>query len=632
MNFNNLISSVRSNEVVLWAGSGLSLYAGLPNADFLRELIISNCSDDEKGYFKNKSLGETADLFVELRNGSRNELYNILSSAIDIEPSSVDTHKLIYEIPQFDLIITTNYDTLFEEAYGREISTILLNSDLPLATKRTKLYKIHGDIKRPETILITQADYTNFFRKQDKPLWNKVKSLMAEKTVIFLGYSLADQNINYLFDNILTEVGDSRKEHYLIAPSMPEHSQNALVKKGIHYIDMTAETFIKKVHNEVKSNLLTDIIDNKIDKTIGLNQLKKYGLDASIQSDAESTIIQSLSSKDFNKKFKLDITFDGIDFVESLKKSSTNPLKISGDNIQSVSSWFEDIKIPQYGNVSSMTFILNPLLEIVVDLFFKNEEDLSLSNVSLKVFKDYNNLIFVTLSHENIDITIDLENKKLNYSYKNFYQLKDLVETTNFLMYLESGKETMYLYLRENMTSEMTDFGKEMEFIRMDHKINSLGREHFLKIIQVSEVLKQIQKQYKVRFRDFSIELDNDSMIAIDLLTLHMSKEPIIIEKLDFAIESLRHIDSNLNKEIEDILELIVNQKQMYFESENEVKNVKLFDHVIELNDVLILKCEDAIITTPHEVKTIDDLKGRPLEIRSRQNKITMGFKSFLNK
>ncbi|MFJ7371015.1 SIR2 family NAD-dependent protein deacylase [Lysinibacillus sp. NPDC098008] len=254
MSFERLVEKVRDNDVVLWVGAGFSLYAGMPNANKLRDLIIEHSAEEDKRYFENKNLADVASTFIDIRRGSKNELYQLLQSVIDIEPTSLMYHQLLAEIPQIDLIVTTNYDKLFEEAYGRDISTIVTDLHLPLATKRTKLYKIHGDIHMPDTMVLTNEDYTNFFRNQDKPLWNKIKTLLAEKTIIFLGYSLADQNIQYLFDNVISDIGSYIKESYLIAPDLPKHEVNRLTQKGANYINMTGEEFIEKLHDEIKKN------------------------------------------------------------------------------------------------------------------------------------------------------------------------------------------------------------------------------------------------------------------------------------------------------------------------------------------------------------------------------------------
>ena len=254
VDLDKIVEKVRGNDVVLWVGSGFSLYSGMPSANQLREILIENASEEDKKYFENKNLSEVADTFVKLCSGSKNELYLLLQNAFDKEPVSLEYHKLLSEIPQIDLIVTTNYDKLFEEAYGRDISIIVSGKNLPLAKKRVQLYKIHGDICMPETIMLTKNEYTDFFRNQDKPLWNKIKTFLAEKTIIFLGYSLADQNIQYLLDNIANDMDVFIKESYLIAPNMPKHEVDILIQKKIKYIDMTGEKFVEELHSKVKKN------------------------------------------------------------------------------------------------------------------------------------------------------------------------------------------------------------------------------------------------------------------------------------------------------------------------------------------------------------------------------------------
>ncbi len=57
------------------------------------------------------------------------------------------------------------------------------------------VFKIHGDISRPETIVITDEDYIEFvLRMSDKepydPLPGRLKVLLTDWTTLFVGYSL----------------------------------------------------------------------------------------------------------------------------------------------------------------------------------------------------------------------------------------------------------------------------------------------------------------------------------------------------------------------------------------------------------------------------------------------------------
>ena len=288
MNMERVIQKVRENDVVLWIGSGYSLYAGMPTVGNLKELIMGVCSEEERGYLeKISSLHEFSSTFVNMRGGSENDLYKILRKAFKVVPKDTWVHDLLKEIPQLSTIVTTNYDKLIEGSYGNELDGVITNEHVPLITKNNVLYKIHGDIDLPQTMVVTSEDYTNFFRNQDTPLWNKIKTLFAENTIVFVGYSLADQNVDYLFENVTSQLGGIQKEAFLIAPNLPSFMIKKLTQKNIAYINMTGEEFTKTLHEEIKSKLLIDIQNNRVDSQIGLKILEKYKLKPKFEASTD---------------------------------------------------------------------------------------------------------------------------------------------------------------------------------------------------------------------------------------------------------------------------------------------------------------------------------------------------------
>lgn len=623
MSFDRLVKKVRENDIVLWVGAGFSLYAGMPSADVLRDLIIDNCKEDEKAFFENISLGEVAETFVELRNGSRNELYRLLQKAIDIEPKSIWAHRLIAEIPQIDLIVTTNYDKLFEEAYGRDIATIISNSHLPLATKRIRLFKIHGDINVHESIVITSSDYSDFFRNQDKPLWNKIKTLLTEKTVIFLGYSLSDQNINYLFENVIKDIGSFKKESYLIAPNLPPHTKHRLTQKGIHYIDMYGEEFITNLHREIKKNLLEDILENKVDKEKGLGILEsKYGLNATIQTTSKGSVIKSLGSE-LHKKMNLNVKFEGVNFFQLFKDSPFDAFEIPGENIKAMNSSFEGISIPNVGKIASLKVVPLPSKIFNADLYFKGSNIL-LSNVYVEVFNGFDSSL-LRFTHDLAVFEFDFEKRCFHFRLKEFKRLRDLEEIIEFLSFLVSGEEPLILYIRDSIDGDIPVDEKEIDFIQMDSDDNNNIREELMEIQQLVEVLKKIQKHYRITFRDFEFNLTEDVLKIIGLLELHMTKEAQLINKLYFFINDIKFYDNTMNHE-KFIEEVNHKQKQFVFESKERIGIINLFNQEIEINDELIIMCNDAFIKkVSMSSKNIDDNNFK-LELTSVGEGIKIGF------
>jgi predicted RNase H-like HicB family nuclease len=131
---------------------------------------------------------------------------------------------------EFPIVITTNYDHLYEQALDRKaeaekaagetvtkykvsiyspnhrerLETVDLTTPDP---KQPYILKIHGDIDKPESIVLTDEDYIQFLlRMSDQPPFypfgeNVLAHLMRWST-LFVGYSLMDYNLRLLFKTL----------------------------------------------------------------------------------------------------------------------------------------------------------------------------------------------------------------------------------------------------------------------------------------------------------------------------------------------------------------------------------------------------------------------------------------------
>ncbi|HEO4428487.1 TPA: SIR2 family protein, partial [Streptococcus agalactiae] len=114
----------------------------------------------------------------------------------------------IEEIKQFSqmlskarIIITTNYDNFIEECLKTINVSVKINvGNKGLFLKSSdygELYKIHGTVDDASTITITKEDYEKNVTKS--ALINaKILSNLVESPILFLGYSLTDENIRKL--------------------------------------------------------------------------------------------------------------------------------------------------------------------------------------------------------------------------------------------------------------------------------------------------------------------------------------------------------------------------------------------------------------------------------------------------
>jgi nucleoside phosphorylase len=209
-----LVASIARGDAVLFIGAGLAVGAGLPGWHALIAPLADRISLPEH---LRGDLLKVAQHYEGQRG--RQALISHIKERTDTSgklPTKNYRRLLRLGIRTW---VTTNFDDLAEQALRQahlRFKTVVRDSDLPYASAdQLTLIKLHGDSEQPDTIVITQQDYNTYFRRFPR-VKDKLSSLLAEKTFLFLGYSIGDPDFNQIHAEISLDLQQHQRMAYAV--------------------------------------------------------------------------------------------------------------------------------------------------------------------------------------------------------------------------------------------------------------------------------------------------------------------------------------------------------------------------------------------------------------------------------
>jgi hypothetical protein len=238
-------------QPILFVGSGVSLrYFNAPNWRALLQVMGDQCpvitkpiAYYEQSFESLRHVGEEfaraykewawdagkdafpPELFETPRHPHVYLKYKVAEYLKGITPDGFDQlgHASVAEITALQAIrphavITTNYDSFLElvfPEYEPFIGQQILRTD---AAFIGEIFKIHGCVTTPETLVLTQSDYDEFTEKK-KYLSAKLLTYFAEHPMLLVGYNAGDPNVQSILsdiDLILSAAGNLIPNIYML--------------------------------------------------------------------------------------------------------------------------------------------------------------------------------------------------------------------------------------------------------------------------------------------------------------------------------------------------------------------------------------------------------------------------------
>lgn len=262
----HLVAAAKSRDLVLFAGAGISTEGRRVFPISLRNQLAGELAAEHHEVPSNESFPGVASAYEEAFGASA--LIQSIRLRLDyalgfpqVYEDATEFHKQLATIPGFDSIITTNWDTYFEDEMGAIPITIPRDYaywDLP----GRKVFKIHGSVTNLSTIVATKRDYASCLRRlRSGVIGASLKHLLATKSALFVGYSFSDEDFAQIYQLLRREMRDILPRSFIVTL---DHRITPATHPGATVLHTDATFFV----SELKRRLVREkvmIADERIE-------------------------------------------------------------------------------------------------------------------------------------------------------------------------------------------------------------------------------------------------------------------------------------------------------------------------------------------------------------------------------
>ncbi|MCQ5472458.1 SIR2 family protein [Pantoea brenneri] len=370
-----------------------------------------------------------------------------------------------------DGIITTNWDILIEHLFP-DYTTYIGQEELLFSNTYNigEIYKIHGCGSKPESMILTDADYSDYNSK-NAYLASKLITIFVEHPVVFIGYSITDENIRALLKSISLCIGTEKLEKLrsnLIFIDKDEPTTGAIIETSyLHFNDVQVPVKIVKTKD---FSLIYQAIHN-FERKLPARVLRfcKEQVYEIVQSQDPQNKIAVVDYDNIKDKKDIEIVF-GIGVIGKLGDTGYRAI--------TVQDLFEDVAL------NNKDFSPEKILKITVKQYnykfipvFKY-----LSKMKIETFEDYKKSGF------NLDQYIQRDFPEVFASRKprDFVKYQDMT----FRDFYDTASESAFLSLAPLHPNPDAEFIAKFIRENYDRLISSNNKYFFRKLISYYDWLK----------------------------------------------------------------------------------------------------------------------------------------------
>jgi hypothetical protein len=288
---------LNAGQVVPFLGAGASLvgrrgpkpWTGLsssclPTAGELADFLATESMFPSKEKYDRSDLAKVSSYYAEIMGRTR--LRQLLREVLnrDLQPGPL--HRLLAGLTVNLIIVSTNYDTLIEQAFqeaGKPYDLVVYPTDNPAManavmwwrhgktkpdfvapnslavdlTKKSLIYKMHGTVVPKmgefDSYVVTEDDYVEFLSRMSSAVPKLLLDLFRTRSFLFLGYGLRDWNLRVVLKNVSRHLINRRDEDlpsWAIQLHPSELERVLWERRKVFIFDVDLQSFVTKLQGQ----------------------------------------------------------------------------------------------------------------------------------------------------------------------------------------------------------------------------------------------------------------------------------------------------------------------------------------------------------------------------------------------